>query len=193
MSLEWDKLYKLGTDVAAFMLYHPKRLAHRKESPIDWWSNDFAAEFRDGLLVTFQTGSDGSRTLKFVRRPLTPSETRALVTQAAFRYLAQDGRLYWDNGDALPSTDQLNEAEDDQNGWLELPDGAYRVTVHALDWHSLADAERTAEVDISHYIVRFEPVASLDVIPAPTSLPELIASNEWHAERHKALGSPAAT
>ena len=116
MSLEWDKLYKLGTDVAAFMLYHPKRLAHRKESPIDWWSNDFAAEFRDGLLVTFQTGSDGSRTLKFVRRPLTPSETRALVTQAAFRYLAQDGRLYWDNGDALPSTDQLNEAEDDQNG-----------------------------------------------------------------------------
>jgi hypothetical protein len=31
MSLDWDKLYKLGTDVAGFALYHPTRLAHRKD------------------------------------------------------------------------------------------------------------------------------------------------------------------
>jgi hypothetical protein len=45
MGRNWDNLYKLGTDVAAFMIFYPGRLAHRKAAPIDWWSNDFAEEF----------------------------------------------------------------------------------------------------------------------------------------------------
>jgi hypothetical protein len=192
--MEWDKLYALGTDVAAFMFFHPARLAHRKAAPIDWWFNDFADEFRSGLLVAFATGSDGTRTMKFVRRPLSASEERALVTNASFRYVVQDGRVYWDNSDALPSDDQLNNAEEDENGWIDLPDGPYRVTVNALDWFSLPDVEREAEPDISHYVVQFEPVASLDEIPVPTALPELISSNSWHRKRQEQTGGgPAAT
>src|SRR5690348_15488537 len=106
MGLEWDKLHSLSTDVAAFMFFHPRRLAHRKSAPIDWWSNDYQEEFRAGLLVAFTIGSDGTRTLKFVRRALTPIEERALVTKASFRYLVLDGRFYWDNGNCLPSNDQ---------------------------------------------------------------------------------------
>jgi hypothetical protein len=194
MALEWDNLYSLGTDVAAFMFFHPARLAHRKASPIDWWSNDFAEEVRAGLLVAFTIGSDGTRTMKFVRRPLSASEERALVTSASFRYLVQDGRVYWDNSDALPSDDQLNNAEEDQNGWIELPNGPYRVTVNALDWFSIPDAEREAEADISHYVVRFEPVTSLDEVPVPTALPELIASKSWHRSRQEqSSDGPTAT
>ena len=183
MSLDWDKLYKLGTDVAGFALYHPTRLAHRKDDAIGWWADDFADEFRAGRLVAFCTGSDGTFTLKFVRRPLTAVEERVLVVQEAFRYDVRDGRLYWDNTNCLPSEDQAEEAEDDEHGWLELADGPYRVTVHALDWFSIPDAEREAEADISHYVVRFEPVSSVEGIRVPTDLPWLLASKSWHEKR----------
>jgi hypothetical protein len=63
MSLEWDKLYKLGTDVAGFLFFHPTCLAHRKDDPTGWWGDDFAEEFRAGRLVAFCTGSDGTFTL----------------------------------------------------------------------------------------------------------------------------------
>src|SRR5262245_48034695 len=108
MALEWNALYKLGTDVAAFVFFHPKRLEHRKKAPINWWDEDFAEEFRSGLLVAFCTGSDGTFTLKFVERPLTPIESKVLVVKESFRYHVQDGRLFWDNTDNLPSEDQVS-------------------------------------------------------------------------------------
>ena len=183
MSLEWDKLYKLGTDVAGFLFFHPKRLEHRKGDPIAWWTSDFQQEFLSGRLVAFSTGSDGTFTMKFVRRPLTPVENKVLVVKECFRYDVQDGRLYWDNSDNLPSEDQLSNAEDDAEGWLELPNGRYRFTVHALDWYSISDAEREAEADISHYVVRLEEVASFEDIPVPGTLPWLLASKQWHEKR----------
>jgi len=183
MSLEWDKLYKLGTDVAGFVFFHSTRLAHWKDSPTGWWMDDFAEEFKAGRLVAFCAGSDGTFTMKFVQRPLTPAEKKVLVTKEPFRYDVQDSRLYWDNANCLPCEDQLENAEDDENGWLELPNGPYRVTVHALDWFSIPDAERQAEVDISHYVVRFEAVSSLKKVPAPKELPWLLASKSWHEKR----------
>jgi hypothetical protein len=183
MSLEWEKLYKLGTDVAGFLFFHPARLAHRKNAPTGWWGDDFAEEFRAGQLVAFCTGSDGKFTMKFVRRPLTPAEEKVLVVKECFRYEVQDGRLFWDNANCLPCEDQFENAEDDEEGWLELPNGPYRVTVHALDWFSIPDAEREAEVDISHYVVRFEAVSSFGDIPVPKELPWLLASKSWHETR----------
>jgi hypothetical protein len=183
MSLEWEKLYKLGTDVAGFALYHPSRLAHRKDDPLGWWGDKFADEFKAGRLVAFCTGSDGTFTLKFVQRPLTAAEERVLVAKESFRYDVQDGRLYWDNMNCLPSEDTFEDAEADQHGWLEVPNGPYRVTVHAMDWFSIPDAEREADMDISHYLVRFEPVSSLEDVPVPNELPWLLASKSWHAKR----------
>jgi hypothetical protein len=183
MSLEWDKLYKLGTDVAGFVFFHPARLAHRKKAPTGWWGDDFEEEFRSGRLVAFCTGSDGTFTMKFVRRPLTPAEAKVLVVKECFRYDVLDGRLYWDNANCLPSEDQFSNAEDDPHGWLELPNGPYRVTVHAMDWFSISDAERQAEGDISHYVVRLEEVSSIEDIPVPKTLPWLLASKKWHEKR----------
>lgn len=183
MSLEWDRLYKLGTDAAGFVFFHPDRLAHRKKSPIGWWMDDFAEEFRTGRLIAFGTGTDGAFTMKFVRRPLTPAEEKVLVVRESFRYDARDGRLYWDNSSCLPSQGQSAKAEDDPEGWLDVPSGLYRVTIHALDWYSIPEEEREAEEDISHYIARFEVVPSLEGIPVPEELPWLLASKEWHDKR----------
>jgi hypothetical protein len=183
MSLQWDALYKLGTDVAAFMFFHPKQLEHRKQMPMGWWDTQFRDEFLSGRLVAFYTGSDGTFTMKFVQRPLTAVEKKVLVVKECFRYEAQDGRMYWDNSDHLPSEDQMANAEDDPEGWLEVTDGRYRVTVNAMDWYSIPDSGREAEEDISHYVVRFEKVASFDDIPVPTKLPWLIASKKWHEKR----------
>jgi hypothetical protein len=183
MSLEWDKLYKLGTDVAGFLFFHPVHLAHRKDDPTGRWGDDFAEEFGAGRLVAFCTGKDGTFTMKFVRRPLTPAEERVLVVKESFRYEVLEGRVYWDNGNCLPCQDRFDNAEDDKNGWLELPNGLYRVTVHALDWFTIPDAERKAARDISHYLVRFESVSSLEDIPIPKELPWLLPSKSWHEAR----------
>lgn len=51
MSLEWDNLYKLGTDVAGFLFFHPRRLAHRKDDPSGWWGETFAEEFQAGRIT----------------------------------------------------------------------------------------------------------------------------------------------
>lgn len=188
MSLEWEQLYKLGTDVAGFALYHPAQLAHRNDTPCGWW-DEAEPEFRDGRLVAFCTGSDGTFTLKFVQRPLSATEEKALVVSQAFRYVVEDERLYWDNTNCLPSEDTFESAEDDEHGWLELPNGRYRVTVHALDWFDgIPDAEREAAGDISHYVVRVEPVTSFREVPAPKSAPWLQASKSWHAHRVAQLG-----
>lgn len=188
MSLEWDKLYKLGTDVAGFLFFHPDRLAHRQDDVSGWWATDFADEFEAGLLAAFWTGLDGTFTMKFVRRPLTPAEERVLVVKESFRYDVRDSRLYWDNANCLPREDQFENAKDDENGWLELPNGPYRITVHALDWFSIPDVEREAEADISHYVVLFEPVSSLEHIPVPKEVPWLVASKSWHETRRSRLG-----
>lgn len=183
MSLEWEKLYKLGTDVAGFVFFHPDRLAHRKNDPLGWCWDDFTEEFRAGRLVAFCTGSDGKFTIKFVQRPMIPAEERVLVVKEYFRYDVRDGRLYWDNTNCLPCEDRFDNAEDDEHGWLELPNGPYRVTVHALDWFSIPEADREAEVDISHYPVRFEAVSSLEDVSVPREIPWLLASKSWHETR----------
>ena len=183
MSLEWDKLYKLGTDVAGFAFYHPARLAHRNDDPLGWWMDDAEEEFRSGLLIAFCTGSDGTFTLKFVRRPLSIAEEKALVVRESFRYHVKDGRLFWDNTNCLPSEDRFENAEDDPNGWLELADGRYRFIVHAMDWFSIPDSEREAEADISHYIVQVEPESSFKSVRAPKTAPWLLASKSWHDKR----------
>jgi hypothetical protein len=56
-----DRTLDLGTDVAAFFLFHPDDLAHRQGDPIDWYTYDFACrpEFAAGRLIAFLTGSDG--------------------------------------------------------------------------------------------------------------------------------------
>lgn len=180
MSMEWDSLYKLGTDVAAFMFFHPARLEHRKDSEMGWWEDEYHEEFQRGRMVAFMTGMDRTFTMKFVRRPLTTMEEKVLVISHPFRYQVQDGKVYWDNSDCLPNNDIYDDAEKDDEGWLEISNGKYRVTVHAMDWFSISDEEREAETDISHYIVRFEEVDSFDDIVVPEKIPELIASKRWY-------------
>lgn len=38
MSIMWGSIYKLGTDVAGFALYHPDRLKAWNKVDIGWWT-----------------------------------------------------------------------------------------------------------------------------------------------------------
>lgn len=180
--MDFESLYKLGTDVAGFMFFDHAQLKHRQDDPCNWWDDDPAKEFEEGSLIAFHTGSDGTFTLKFVQRPLSSIEEKALVSSASFRYHVRNGRLFWDNGNYLPSEDQIDEADEDPDGWLTIANGYYRVTVYALDWFSIDDQEREAAGEISHYVVRFETVKSLEEIPPVKEAPRLLASKELHQE-----------
>ncbi len=183
MPLELEQLYKLGTDVAAFLFFHPESLKHRAEDEIGWWDRDFIQEFTAGTLVAFSTGTDREFTMRFVQRPLTKNEISVAVSSADFRFEVRAGRFYWDNANALPCEDQLDDAMDDENGWVHIDSGLYRLTVYALDWFSVAQSIRDSVGDISHYIVRLEPVTSFDEIPVPHEIPCLMPSFSWHENR----------
>jgi hypothetical protein len=189
MALEFEQLYSLGTDVAAFMFYHPESLKHRAKDELDWWARDFQPEFRSGSLAAFYTGCDREFVMKFVQRPLTSTEATVVVSEADFRFDVRDQRFYWDNSDALPSEDQLDNPYEDENGWVAVASGSYRLTVYALDWFSISEAERESAGDISHFIVRMSPVDSFDGIPVPDELPWLIPSKAWHEQRLAQLSS----
>lgn len=178
MSIEWEKLYKLGTDVAAFMFFDPELLQHRLEDDHDWWSINPEQEFLEGTLAAFHTGSDGQFTMKFIQRPLSPLEKKVLVSQSSFRFVVRNERFYWGNSDSLPSDDQLYDANDDENGWISIPNGNYYLTVYALDWFSIPESERKKAVDISHYLVGLHDVSAWNDSPIRNEIPWLSPSKK---------------
>lgn len=190
MPLEFDKLFALGTDSAAFLFFDPDTLTHRVDDDVGWWYEDFKQEFTFGKLAAFITGKDGQFTLKFVKRHLTSIEKRVLVSKADFRLEVTRGRFYWDNGEAIPCDFQALDAnEEDKEGWLHLANGKYKLTVHALDWFSVSEDEREAQVDPSHFIVRLQALEDFEGIPVPTSIPWLMPSKKWHEKRLEKLQS----
>tara|TARA_R110002167_G_scaffold348500_1_gene559869 strand:+ start:543 stop:1133 length:591 start_codon:yes stop_codon:yes gene_type:complete len=190
MDLEFEKLYKLGTDVAAFLFFDPDLLSHRaEEKNIAWWSDDFRQEFSQGTLAAFCTGSDGQFTMKFVQRPLSQVEREVLVSSGSFRFVVRNGRFYWDNSNGLPCEDQLDDPHDDENGWVAIENGQYKLTVHALDWYSVSDSKRELAGDISHYIVELERAGEWGDIAIPEQLPWLMPSKQWHEQRLQQLNS----
>lgn len=176
--------------MAGFALYHPDRLKAWNKVDIGWWDEAEEA-YRSGRLVAFCTGTDGTFTFKFVKRKLSPIERKVLAAAQEYRYLVEDGKLYWDNTDCIPSADNryddptdepVDNAFEDSHGWLKLPNGRYRITINAMDWYSIKKAEREAEGDYTHYLVQVERVNSFREVPAPKTAPWLMQSKKWHAE-----------
>ena len=178
---ELDKTLSVGTDVAAWFLFHPHDLAHRRADPLNWWSSDSAIfkEFAAGTLVAVCTGGDGNSTVRFTNVGLTERELTYAVCWADFRLQVKHQSLYLDGGDVLPAEecDEIERCDPEGYGWIELPNGNYRVTVHAIAWYdepgALDENNYSTESALAAYVVHFQSVADLDSITPPTTLPYL--------------------
>ncbi|MBD1811369.1 DUF6386 family protein [Microcoleus vaginatus DQ-U2] len=176
-----DKTLSVGTDVAAWFLFHPHDLAHRRADPLNWWSYDFAIfkEFAAGTLVAVCTGGDGNSKVRFTNVGLTEREVTYAVSSADFRLQVKHQSLYLDGGYVLPAEecDEIEQCDPEGYGWIELPNGNYRVTVHAIAWYdepgALDENNYSTESALAAYVVHFQSVADLDSITPPTTLPDL--------------------
>jgi len=178
---ELDKTLSVGTDVAAWFLFHPHDLAHRRADPLNWWGYDFAIfkEFVAGTLVAVCTGGDGNSTVRFTNVGLTERELTYAFCWIDFRLQVKHQSLYLDGGDVLPAEecDEIEQRDAEGYGWIELPNGNYRVTVHAIAWYdepgALDENNYSTESALAAYVVHFQSVADLDSITPPTTLPYL--------------------
>jgi len=178
---ELDKTLSVGTDVAAWFLFHPHDLAHRRADPLNWWGYDFAIfkEFAAGTLVAVNTRADGNSTVRFTNVGLTERELTYAVCWVDFRLQVKHQSLYLDGGDVLPAEecDEIERCDPEGYGWIELPNGNYRVTVHAIAWYdepgALDEDNYSTESALAAYVVHFQSVADLDSITPPTTLPDL--------------------
>jgi len=176
-----DKTLSVGTDVAAWFLFHPNDLAHRRADPLNWWSYDFAIfkEFAAGTLVAVCTGGDGNSTVRFTNVGLTERELTYAFCWTDFRLQVKHQSLYLDGGDVLPAEecDEIERCDPEGYGWIELPNGNYRVTVHAMAWYdepgALDENNYSTESALAAYVVHFQSVADLDSITPATTLPDL--------------------
>ncbi len=181
MSLPIERKLFLSTDIASFYIYHPDELAYRLTSPLGWMSCGFACrkEFLAGHLAGWATGSDGTYGIRLTEHPLTDREKLYCAGSWVFRLIVRFGRVLLDNGDAIPNADfppRPPAADDD--GWISLPNGDYKVTVHAIEWYSepgaVNDDGQATENSLQDYVVQFELVESIASIMVNSSAPPRI-------------------
>lgn len=190
MTDELNIKISVGTDVASWFLFHPDDLAYRRHDPHTWWTEDFAIakEFAAGRLIAVGTGKDGNTNVRFTNQGLTEREQTYARKSAEFRLRVQQGCLYLDGGWAVPSAEQIDPEECYRTsyGWLTLPNGDYRATVHALAWFeepgSMNEQGYSTPQALATFVVDIQPVKNLEEISPLTSIPDLepiIYSEEW--------------
>lgn len=188
--LKLNRIVTDGTDVAGFFIFHPTDLEHRLDSPQAWFLYAFACEreFRAGRLVAFSTSGDGWYKFRLTTGKLTRRERKWLNGSCEFRLQVRYGRVWLDNGETIPHDPLFSEINpglkdrlkvpDSSPGWLELPNGPYRVIIHVIDWSEEPGAvnkrRRATENALPAYVVCFERVKNLDdVQPQLSHMPLL--------------------
>jgi hypothetical protein len=176
-----EKTILLGTDVAAFVLFHPDDLAHRARDPLDWYGYDFAygRESAAGRLVAFCTGSDGSYAIRLTTGDLTPAEAVDACPSWSFPLIVRHGRILLDNTDALPSDEQMKDLSSIGDHWFELDNGAYRVTVHPIECPDAGSSAREAGTIRPNYVIQFQSVADIADVPVAATPPDIRPDRDW--------------
>ena len=170
----------VGTDSASWFLFYPDDLKHRDQDPINWWSYDFAikSEFTAGTMIGVTTGGDGSFSVRLTDEGLTEREKKHTVKSQTFRLKVRHNRLLIDGGYVLPS-EEGEEISKDSADWINIPNGDYRVIVHALTREQepgAFDPERLATGQaLPNYVVAFEKVQNFNAVEIPRSIPQLDA------------------
>lgn len=185
-----------GTDGASFFLYHPQDLQHRLTSPHAWPFYHFAfrPESAAGRLVVFSTGGDGGYAFRITDGPLTEREQKWLASSWDFPYQVRHGRVYLDGGYALPSDNYFDDSERNLAQWISLPNGNYKVTVHAIEWHSepgaLDEDEQPTDSALASYVIQFTPIQSLSAVPVHDTPPRMECDRKWQAQADPSFAEP---
>lgn len=138
----------LGTDGASFLLYHPEDFPGQPDRPMECLNHDFAWNKEVGKVIAFCTGGDGGFGFRLTSGALTARERRWRTCSAEFLYTVRHGEILLDNGCGYDSFT------------FDIPNGHYRVTLHAIDWSEEPGAEEMPpEERLTNYVVCFEPVA----------------------------------
>lgn len=160
------KIIKAGTDVAAFMIFHPNDLQHAKYWPIAWYADHFiySKESEAGKLIAWDTGMDGSFELRLTMDGLTRKEKSKAGAQYDFPITVRHNRLFVDNSDCLPGDQQMYDAADYEDAWYDIPNGDYVATVTAI----LQNGEKKRR--LPDYVIAFR-LATEGTMPSPARRP----------------------
>ncbi|MBW6421596.1 hypothetical protein KX729_09105 [Rhizobium sp. XQZ8] len=164
----FSKTLMVSTDVAHIVLFHPDDLAHAREWPIAWYSEPFIfpAESAAGRLIGWCTGSDGGFAVRITDGPLTEREERYCGPRWTFPYRVRHGRVFIDNTDTLPGVEQMTQPSENEEFWIDIPDGDYAVTVTAVEWSAEPGARDDGFEPLPNYVVQFQPGALHEIKPA---------------------------
>jgi hypothetical protein len=175
------KTILLGTDVGAFVLFHPDDLAHRAQDPLDWYCYDFAygRESAAGRLIAFGTGSDGGHVIRLTTGDLTPAEVAHACPSWSFPLIVRHGRILLDDTDALPGGGQMSDVSSIGDRWFELANGAYRVTVHPIECPDSGSPASEGAMYRPNYVIQFQPVAEITGIPVASTPPDIRPHRDW--------------
>jgi hypothetical protein len=176
-----DRTVVVATDVAAYYLFHPDDLAHRRTAPAGWTGDDFAcgAEFAAGNLVAVDTGGDGGAALRVTNGELSPREKARATGSWAFRYRVRHGRVLLDGGLHVPG-DGADKGPPPDDHWVAVPNGDYQVTLYAID-RSVGNAGGAGpEFDktLPEYVFQFRPSARLEGIKVLSKTPPRLIPGE---------------
>jgi hypothetical protein len=180
-----ERLVNIGTDVATLLVFHPQDLSHREHSPIGWYGYDFAyrRESAGGRLIAWGTGGDGGYLVRLTTGSLSDAERQHVYASRDFPFVVRHGRVLVDNSDALPGHGQMSDPDTLTDQWFDVPNGSYRVTVHALD----AGQAR----ELPDYVIAFLAVDGIDDIGVER-LPPLLEPLEWDSDEAVPDGATAA-
>ena len=177
---ELNRLIESGTSLSSVFLFHPNDLEHRRSSPMCWYHDDFSCmkEFQVGNMVCISC--DGAHTFRVTTGDLTDRERNWLARSWDYRLDVRHGRVLIDGGELVPE-DTL-PPEDFEKEWIDLPNGMYRVTIHAIHWalepgaYEEEDGVPTANA-LPSCVIRFQEVQSFDEIPVLPPVAELLGEN----------------
>jgi len=119
-------------------VFDPAELVHRVRAPGDWWRNGDLPELLEGRALIASLGREGEVSLHLDFDP--PSEAvRRFLRGSLYNLHLQvsSGRIFVGPGERLPG-DGAGErlvALPGQGCLIQIPNGHYKVTIHALDWH----------------------------------------------------------
>ena len=170
---------EIGTDIAEFLIFHPDDLAHRAADPSDWHTYSFAyrKESAAGRLVAFSTNEDGGYLIRMTTGKLTATEARYAGASWIYPLIVKHGRVYLDNGNAIPSEENVDDPERFPKQWFSLPNGHYQVQVQAIS-RSLPGAPES----LPDYVVSFSPVDDISAIAIADHTPDLREEPNWKAK-----------
>jgi hypothetical protein len=146
----------------SYQLHHPADASDPNSIVFDTWPG-LRRPFEHGLVVMFSTGGDGGFSFRITDGDLTPEERERETCRCSFRYVVRHKLVHIDGGYGDPK----------QGFQFKMPNGNYRVTVHAIDREE-HEGEKKPSPKLPGYVVRWESVASLAEIEPPEGYPWLV-------------------